>query len=92
MAVTPAVNSCVARLKATEAAGQIALLRHRVNDIVEALAETETDRQDLRKKANELLHAPTIHLREGETSSSTEIQDIVRSIEVELKSQCKLPV
>lgn len=90
MAVTPAVNSCVARFKAIEAAGQIAFLRQRVNDIVESLAETEIIRQKLRKKANELLHVPTIHLREGKILFHKEIEDVARSIEVELKSHYKL--
>ncbi len=80
-AVNPSVDACVSRLKALESANQISLLRQRVNDFV-ALFATDSNKSELQRVANELLHCPTMRLREGEV---VELEEIVAGIEDQLK-------
>lgn len=99
LGVNPSIEKCVARLKALEASNQISLLRQRVDDIVFGLAKRGTHSADksndkpknqpeisleLKKLANEVLHAPTIQLREGEISEQ-EMEKLVQGIESQLK-------
>ena len=84
-AVQPSVESCVARLTAMETADDITQLRQRVNEIASSLSQDSQNGSRLTKMANELLHQPTILLREGKLSRS-EINDVINSIEVELRS------
>jgi hypothetical protein len=84
-AIRPSVESCVARLAAMETANDVTQLRERVNGIASSISQDMKDGSRLIKMANELLHQPTILLREGKLSRS-EIEDVVRSIENELRS------
>ncbi|KAL3802059.1 hypothetical protein HJC23_010815 [Cyclotella cryptica] len=99
LGVNPAVENCVARLKALEASNKISLLRQRVDSVVSCLNKDETlsahkssemshtqsdINAELKKMANELLHAPTVHLRQGEISE-VEMETIVQCIESQLK-------
>ena len=84
-AVQPSVESCVARLTAMETADDITQLRQRVNEIASSISQDSIDGSSLTKMANELLHQPTILLREGKLSRR-EIDDVVRNIESELRS------
>lgn len=84
-AIQPSVESCMARLNAMETADDIAQLRQRVNEIVSSISQDSIDGSRLTKMANALLHQPTILLREGKLSRR-EIEDVVNSIEHELRS------
>lgn len=88
MAVNPSVDACVARLKATESASQISILRHRITDIVQYLTmnDAENSRSELSKIANVLLHAPTMKLREGQMTDE-EMESIMAAVESELKTK-----
>ena len=91
-AVTPNVDMCVAKLAAmdTEMAAQISQLRHHVHDIEASLAEggfrdnghivMNARPRQLRKRANKMLHVPTMRLREGQLSCG-EIDTLMNKIE-----------
>jgi hypothetical protein len=78
-----------------EAANQISILRQRINDIVDSLIQSQSlnnqyDTSKLYKVANELLHAPTMQLREGDLLGA-DIEDVVQSIENQLKAYLQIP-
>lgn len=78
-----------------EAANQISILRQRINDIVDFLIQSQSlnnqyDTSKLYKVANELLHAPTMQLREGDLPGA-DIEDVVQSIENQLKAYLQIP-
>eukprot|EP00986_Skeletonema_menzelii_P009385 scaffold4266_cov139-Skeletonema_menzelii.AAC.9 len=85
-AIQPSVESCVARLTAMETADDITQLRQRVNEIASSIIQDSKDGANIAKMANELLHQPTILLREGKLPRS-EIESVVKSIENELRSR-----
>lgn len=84
-AIQPSVESCVARLTVMETAHDVTQLRQRVNEIAFSISQDSKDASRLTKVANELLHQPTILLREGKLSS-IEIEDVIKGIENELRS------
>mmetsp|Transcript_36456 Transcript_36456/g.59478 ORF Transcript_36456/g.59478 Transcript_36456/m.59478 type:complete len:227 (-) Transcript_36456:94-774(-) len=90
-AVKPTVTTCVAKLAAmeTDTAEQISQLRRRVNNIVASLeggiskTGIKTNKMQLQKMANKLLHVPTMQLREGQLSRE-DIDNVVKKIEKQL--------
>ena len=84
-AIRPSVDSCVARLTAMETADDITQLRQQVNEIVLSINQDCNESSGLKKRANELLHLPTMLLREGKLPRS-EIENVVNSIENALRS------
>ena len=84
-AIQPAVESCVSKLTAMRTADDITKLRQQVNEIAASISQDSRDGSKIAKMANELLHQPTILLREGKLPSS-ELQSVVKSIEQELRS------
>jgi len=84
-AIQPSVEACTARLTAMETANDVTQLRERVNKIASSISQDSKDGSRLMKMGNELLHQPTILLREGKLSRS-EIDDVIKSIEDELRS------
>ena len=85
-AVIPTVATCTARLSAmaTDTTEQISQLRQSINDIVASLDNTNNGkRNELQKRANKLLHEPTMQLREGSLSQD-EIEEVVKSIKTRL--------
>lgn len=85
LAVNPSIDACLARLKAIDAAGQISLLRQHIFEFVTTLSNDLELKSELNKKANVLLHGPTVRLREGEISDA-EMSTIMNGIEKELKA------
>lgn len=83
-AIQPSIESCLTRLKAMETADDVKELRKRVNEITLSISQETKCESGLLKIANELLHEPTMLLREGKLSRD-EIGSVVRRIEDELR-------
>jgi hypothetical protein len=83
LAIQPSVDSCLARLIAMETADDITQFRKRVNEIATSLGQDTKDTTGLLKMANELLHEPTMKLREGRLSK-VDIESVIKHIENEL--------
>lgn len=82
LAIQPSVDTCLARLIAMETADDIAKFRKRVNEIAISLGQETKYTSRLIKMANELLHDPTIRLREGRLN--VDIESVIKHIEDEL--------
>ena len=85
-AIQPAVESCVSKLTAMRTADDITKLRQQVNEIASSISQDSKDGSKIAKMANELLHQPTMLLREGKLPRS-EMESVVKSIEKELRSR-----
>ena len=86
----PTVATCTARLSAmeTDTTEQISQLRQSINDIVASLESTNNaKRNELQKRANKLLHGPTMQLREG-LLSQDDIKEVVMGITTKLLAEC----
>jgi hypothetical protein len=66
-----------------ETADDITQFRKRVNEIATSLGQDTKDTTGLLKMANELLHEPTMKLREGRLSK-VDIESVIKHIENEL--------
>ena len=86
----PTVATCTARLSAmeTDTTEQISQLRQSINDIVASLESTNNAKRiELQKRANKLLHGPTMQLREG-LLSQDDIKEVVMGITTQLLAEC----